>query len=710
MKLYQQFSPYGVAMGSTLIALILSFWLEPFLSQAIGSFFYLAILFSAWRGGVRAGNVAIVLSLLTLSYFFLSPIHPLRNVVSESIGQLGIFLIIALVMNRLVSTVQDNKKNFEIQMLFNTSFDGIVILDKSGKVLDANPRFADMLGYSREEIVNLSVFDWDTHFTPQELQQLMRDFINFKSGVFETRHKRKDGSSFDVEISASVAECQGEILRFCVCRDITERKREELSLQQLNAELEKRVVERTTELTEVNTHLRLTLQENEQTYQLVQEQAQLLDLARDSIIAWDLNSLITFWNQGAELMYGWTKAEALGQNLHRLLNTQFPQPLAEIEAQLFEKGYWEGELVHFTKDEYPITVSSRRVVQKDDASKPTKILEINNNIIARKQAELILQQHSDEVEDLYNHAPCGYHSLNEEGLIIRINDTELNWLGYSRDEVLYKINFIDLLTPESQDIFKQNFSMFKKQGSIKNLVFQILGKEGSIRWVNLNATAIKDAKGNFIMSRSTLFDISERKQVEETLRQYERIVSHTTDGIALINPQYIYQLANPSYLSWCNKSEAEVVGNSVKNILGQDLFDNVVKPQLERCLAGEIIQDEQWFDYPNLVPQFLRVTYTPYRDTGETISGVIVSLHDLTQLKQAEELLQQSELTLRSFFNSAIIPMGIVELHEGDIFHVSDNWAAAQFFGSTTEAMKNQFATALGASPATLERWIGYYQ
>jgi PAS domain S-box-containing protein len=125
--------------------------------------------------------------------------------------------------------------------------------------------------------------------------------------------------------------------------NISDRKQAQMALQQLNAELEQRVIERTAELTDVNDRLLVTLLEKEQAYQRLEEQAKLLDLAHDSIITWDLNSAIVFWNLGAESMYGWTKAEAFGQDLHALLQTQFPQPLAEIEAQLLETGYWEGE-------------------------------------------------------------------------------------------------------------------------------------------------------------------------------------------------------------------------------------------------------------------------------------------------------------------------------------------------------------------------------
>ncbi|MBD2500927.1 sensor domain-containing protein [Anabaena azotica] len=135
------------------------------------------------------------------------------------------------------------KEALRIQTLLDTSFDGIVILDKAGRVVDANPRFAQMLGYSLTEVANLSVFDWDAQFTHEELQQLLQDYISSKSGVFETQHRRKDGSVYHVQISANVVEWEGEILRFCICRDITESKQAQAALRESQIQLQRQLVE-----------------------------------------------------------------------------------------------------------------------------------------------------------------------------------------------------------------------------------------------------------------------------------------------------------------------------------------------------------------------------------------------------------------------------------------------------------------------------------
>ncbi|MGL5941277.1 MAG: PAS domain S-box protein [Waterburya sp.] len=125
---------------------------------------------------------------------------------------------------------------------------------------------------------------------------------------------------------------------------------------------------------------------------------------------------------------------------------------------------------------------------------------------------------SQELEELYNKAPCGYHSLDSEGKFIRINDTELKMLGYSREEVLGR-QFSELITPESLSIFQQNFPNFKERGWVNDLEFQFICKDGTLFPVSLSATAIKDEAGNFVMSRSVVIDISERQRAEKAAEE-----------------------------------------------------------------------------------------------------------------------------------------------------------------------------------------------
>jgi PAS domain S-box-containing protein len=139
------------------------------------------------------------------------------------------------------------------------------------------------------------------------------------------------------------------------------------------------------------------------------------------------------------------------------------------------------------------------------------------DITARKQAEKALQESAAEIHDLYNNAPCGYHSLDKDGLIVQINDTELRWLGYDREEVVGKLKITDLFTAESVQNFQKNFPGFKERGWVNDLEFDLVCKDSSLIHILLNGTAIYDEHGQYVKSRSSVFDISELKQAEQTL-------------------------------------------------------------------------------------------------------------------------------------------------------------------------------------------------
>jgi PAS domain S-box-containing protein len=123
------------------------------------------------------------------------------------------------------------REGLRSKTLFDTSVDGIVVLDQAGNVLEANQSFARMLGYTPEEITTLNVLDWEAGYSPEEMQQKSAEG-RFCSSTFETRHRRKDGSICDVEIAGNSVNWDGQQVHLCICRDITDRKQAELELQQ----------------------------------------------------------------------------------------------------------------------------------------------------------------------------------------------------------------------------------------------------------------------------------------------------------------------------------------------------------------------------------------------------------------------------------------------------------------------------------------------
>ncbi len=130
------------------------------------------------------------------------------------------------------------------------------------------------------------------------------------------------------------------------------------------------------------------------------DQAALLELAHDAIFVRDIDGRITFWNAGAEHMYGFTRSEAVGRTSHEILDTKFPEPLADIEATVARDGRWEGELRHRCADGRWIVVESRWVAHSGPGAPILRVMEVNRDVTARKAAEDEVRQGADEIREL----------------------------------------------------------------------------------------------------------------------------------------------------------------------------------------------------------------------------------------------------------------------------------------------------------------------
>jgi PAS domain S-box-containing protein len=128
-------------------------------------------------------------------------------------------------------------------------------------------------------------------------------------------------------------------------------------------------------------------------------QAQLLELTHDTILVCDAWGAVTFWNHGAESMYGWPREEALGRDCHELLRTRFPRSPEEIEEELLRNDRWEGELEQARRDGTALVVESRWAVQRDPAGMPVAVLVINHDITERKRAQDQLVRFAEELKE-----------------------------------------------------------------------------------------------------------------------------------------------------------------------------------------------------------------------------------------------------------------------------------------------------------------------
>ncbi len=166
---------------------------------------------------------------------------------------------------------------------------------------------------------------------------------------------------FPIEASISQVEVDGQKLYTVIIRDITQRKLAEEEIAKKTAALE--------------------------------QHSRLLDLAQ-VLVRNPKDSTIILWNKGAEDFYGWTKEEALGKCSHELLQTESSMAREVIDADILRDGFWEGELTHTCRDGHRVTVVSHQILHRDEHGEPTAILEVNNDITDRRNAERKLAEHA----------------------------------------------------------------------------------------------------------------------------------------------------------------------------------------------------------------------------------------------------------------------------------------------------------------------------
>lgn len=249
---------------------------------------------------------------------------------------------------------------------------------------------------------------------------------------------------------------------------------------------------------------------------------ELLNLAFDAIFVRTFRDrTITYWNRGAEELYGYTPADAIGRNPAQLLRSVYPVPLEEIEWELLATGGWEGEILHTHSSGSTITVASRWVLRRDAHAEPVEILEINRDITQQKAATEQLRRSEQRfrmlVENVRDYA---IFMLDPRGVISSWNTGARRIKGYESSEIIGK--HFSIFYPR-QDVLagkpRWELEMARAEGSWEDEGWR-LRKDGSRFWANVVITALFDDAGVLTGYAKVTRDLTARREQEERLRQH----------------------------------------------------------------------------------------------------------------------------------------------------------------------------------------------
>ncbi|HEX4139369.1 MAG TPA: PAS domain S-box protein, partial [Candidatus Methylacidiphilales bacterium] len=374
----------------------------------------------------------------------------------------------------------------------------IIAVEPGGWITLFNRGAEQIFGYTAAEIIgkhkpSLFHVEWEVEARTREMSEKYgRDIHGFDVFVENVRHGRpeqrewtlvrKDGSRFPAELMITAMHDGGtEITGFLgIVTDISARRQADKQLH---------------------------------------DQALILDLASETIFIRDINDLVTYWNQGAERLYGWSRNEALGRVTHELLQTVHPRPYALIRSELLDKGSWQGELVHTTRDGSIVTVASSWTLQRDETGEPHSIIEINHDITSRKKAEEEVRQGRERLNTILNSSFDGmvaYEAVRDGDGKLRdfrftmVNHAAEKLMGRPAADVLGKSAREIYPTIDADGLFEK-FTRIVEEGA--PLDFEFLStRPAPARWYRVAGVRLGDG---LVISYA---DITVRKLYEKELQ------------------------------------------------------------------------------------------------------------------------------------------------------------------------------------------------
>jgi PAS domain S-box-containing protein len=388
------------------------------------------------------------------------------------------------------------------------------------------------------------------------------------------------------------------------------------------------------------------------------EQSELLELIHDAIFVRDLQGKIVFWNHSAECLYGWTKDEVRGHSPHHLLQTEFPYELHLIESSIREKGFWEGELKHKTRDGRTVLVSGRWALRTGQDGESIGVMESYRDITKLKLEEKRFQ-------NLLEAAPDAIVIVNGDGIIQIINAQAEKMFGYSRGELVGMP--VEILVPHyaHSKHAKDREAYFhapvpRSMGAGLNL--HGCRKDGSEFPAEISLSPLETAEGTLISS--SVRDVTERKQFELKLHETEQRFRVLVEGIkdyAIIglDPEGVVSSWNPGAERIKGYTGAEIVGKHFSCFYTKSDVANGKPSGLLQCAVQKGVVEQEGWRLRKDGSQFWAVeVITALRDDAGKLVGFAKITRDGTERRNLEQELRNANELLEHRVSARTAELG----------------------------------------------------
>ncbi len=392
----------------------------------------------------------------------------------------------------------------------------------------------------------------------------------------------------------------------------------------------------------------------------------------------DATGRFLYANDAYLKMIGYTREDLEASRLRwDTLTAPDQRPVIEsIGRQLNTTGLVEPlETVHLHKDgrRVPVLVGLARL-EGGEAQAIGFVIDLTEH----KRAEEELRRSDERFSLAFNASPEGIAiSRLADGVFVDVNEAFLRGTGYTHQEVIGRSS-VDLglwLSPENRTRLLQAL----QKGPVRDLDVPIPTKSGEVRSGILSARHIE--VGGQACLLTTIRDVTERQRTEEALREYEKVVESAQDMMVVVDRQYRYRMANRSFLSYRGLERSQILGMTVADVVGAEVFEKYVKRNLDECFEGKVVRYEARYPYSQLGERDLSLAFYPIAGPAG-IDRVACILQDITQRKRAQEALESSERQLAQAMDMAQLAPWELDVASG-MFTFNDRLYA--LYGTTAE-------------------------
>jgi len=375
--------------------------------------------------------------------------------------------------------------------------------------------------------------------------------------------------------------------------------------------------------------------------------AAIVESSDDAIVSGNLDGIIVGWNSGAQHIYGYTEAEAVGKSITILV----PPELPDEENQILERLRAGGRVEHFetirvTKTGKKVNVSLTISPIKDSSGRTVGISGIARDITERKLAQETLRESEERFRLAAQAGKMYAYEWNvATDAIVRAGDVS-GVLGSTGEASLTRQQLLARVHPDDRALFNASVSERTPEHPDVQISHRLLCPDGSVVWVEKTAHALFDEGGRMVRMIGMVTDITERKRAEEAIReserQYRRIVETTNEGVWLLDSNL--------HNSYVNRQMAEMLGYEAREMVGRSVFDFYFPEDVERKKQvlmrrqqGRSEQIDERLRRRDGSELWVRIAATPvFKDNGE-FDGALAMVSDITERRRAQEELRESE-------------------------------------------------------------------